>query len=71
MEKLKELVKKAKEKNKYSEIIVRNDNEEGWFVHLFINPLNIEERDSLFKKYDKDLDSIINQLEMYILNADF
>ena len=71
MEKLKELVKKAKEKNKYSEIIVRNDNEEGWFVHLFINPLNIEERDSLFKKYDKDLDSLINQLEMYILNADF
>ena len=71
MEKVKELVKKAKEKNKYSEIIVRNDNEEGWFVHLFINPLNIEERDSLFKKYDKDLDSIINQLEMYILNADF
>ncbi|OOM17166.1 hypothetical protein CLSAB_18860 [Clostridium saccharobutylicum] len=70
MEKLKRLVALAKENNENAEILIRNDREHGWFVHFLINPLNIEDRKSLFKKYG-DLDTILNQLEMVVLNTQY
>ena len=70
MEKLKKLVALAIEKNEYSEILVRSDDDKGWFIHFFINPPNIEDRKSLFKKYG-NLDTMVNQLEMFIINSQF
>ncbi|AGX43975.1 hypothetical protein [Clostridium saccharobutylicum] len=74
MEKFKELVELAANKNVRAEILIRNDRDRGWFVHLLfpIDSFNGEhEFKSLFKEYSHDLDALLNRLELFIHNTQF
>ena len=74
MEKFKKLVELAKSKNEIAVILIRNDRDRGWFVHLLfpIDSLRGElERKSLFKEYSSDLDAVLERLELFINNTQF
>ena len=74
MEKFKKLVELAKSKNERAVILIRNDRDRGWFVHLLfpIDSLRGElERKSLFKEYSSDLDAVLERLELFINNTQF
>lgn len=74
MNKFKELVELATKKNIRSEILIRNDRNRGWFVHLLfpLDSLNGEtEFKSLFKEYSHDLDALLKRLELFINNTQF
>lgn len=62
MERLKELVKLAEEKDSESIIIVRNEKGGNWFVHFFIG----DNKKSIFRRIGKDLDVLMNNLEAAI-----
>lgn len=74
MDKFKKLVELAKSKNERAEILIRNDRDRGWFVHLLfpIDSIRGElELKSLFKEYSNDLDSVLERLELFINNTQF
>nr|DAL52962.1 MAG TPA_asm: hypothetical protein [Caudoviricetes sp.] len=74
MDKLKKLVELAKSKNERAEILIRNDRDKGWFVHLLfpIDSMRGEsEFKSFFKEYSNDLDAVLERLELFINNTQF
>ena len=74
MEKFKKLVELAKSKNERATILIRNDRNRGWFVHLLL-PIDRSrgelENKSLFKEYSNDLDAALERLELFINNTQF